>query len=143
MCISKHISHTLQKDLQVYSLIVCVGVLTLKFPSLKFLAMTEKNNFVYKLFLSLNISDFSLFFIKNCNAPEKGHPLFPSNTIQKLQSCQAHQLFENLVGGSTLEQEVRVPTMSLKYLESIFIKTGVLNKPSSLLGTNYHETVQI
>ena len=29
----------------------------------KFLFMTEKKIFVYKLFLSLNISDFSLFFI--------------------------------------------------------------------------------
>ena len=39
--------------------------------------MTEKNIFVNKLFLSLNISDFSLFFLcKNC---------YPS---KKLSSCQ-------------------------------------------------------
>ena len=29
----------------------------------KFLFVTEKNIFVYELFLSLNISDFSLFFM--------------------------------------------------------------------------------
>ena len=39
--------------------------------------MTEKNIFVNKLFLSLNISDFSLFFLcKNC---------YPS---KKLSFCQ-------------------------------------------------------
>ena len=39
----------------------------------KFLVMTEKNIFVYKLFLSLNISDFSLmFYVKTATPPEKG-----------------------------------------------------------------------
>ena len=38
----------------------------------KFLVMTEKNIFVYKLFLSLNISDTNLFFMW------KLHPSFPS-----------------------------------------------------------------
>ena len=38
--------------------------------------MTEKNIFVYKLFLSLNILDFSLFFCRNCKPPlEKSHPM--------------------------------------------------------------------
>ena len=32
----------------------------------EFLFMTEKNIFVYKLFLSQYISDFALFFCKNC-----------------------------------------------------------------------------
>ena len=36
--------------------------------------MTEKHIFVYKLFLSLNISDFSLFLGKNGNPPEKINP---------------------------------------------------------------------
>ena len=38
--------------------------------------MTEKNNFVYKPFLSLNLSDFSLSLCKKCSpdSPEKGHP---------------------------------------------------------------------
>ena len=40
----------------------------------KFLVMTDKNIFVYKLLLSLHISDFNLFFLcKNCNHPEKSH----------------------------------------------------------------------
>ena len=34
-----------------------------KISQFEFLVMTEKNIFVYKLFLSLNISDFSLFFL--------------------------------------------------------------------------------
>ena len=34
-----------------------------KIPHLEFLVMTEKNIFAYKLFLSLNISDFNLFFM--------------------------------------------------------------------------------
>ena len=37
--------------------------------------MTEKNIFAYRLFLSLNISDFNLFFCENCNpSPEKKSP---------------------------------------------------------------------
>ena len=39
--------------------------------------MTENNIFVYKHFLSLNISDFSLFFMEKLQPPEKDHPLFP------------------------------------------------------------------
>ena len=34
--------------------------------------MTEKNIFVYKVFLLLSISDFSLFLCKNCNPHEEG-----------------------------------------------------------------------
>ena len=46
--------------------------------------MTEKNIFTYKLFLSLNNSDFNLFFCENFNPPpplplKKVTPLFPSN----------------------------------------------------------------
>ena len=37
--------------------------------------MTEKNIFMYKLFLSSNISDFSLFVIQKLNPPSQG-PLF-------------------------------------------------------------------
>ena len=40
--------------------------------------MTEKNIFVYKLSLSLNVSDFSLFLWKNL-----------ITTLWKLRSCQA------------------------------------------------------
>ena len=47
--------------------------------------MREKKIFVYKLFLSLNIKDFSLSLCENCNPPEKGHPLFPSNHPLKIE----------------------------------------------------------
>ena len=47
--------------------------------------MPQKNIFVYKLFLLLNISDFSLFFIQKLHPPEKSHPLpFPSNPPLKM-----------------------------------------------------------
>ena len=47
--------------------------------------MTEKNIFVYKLFLLLNISDFSLFFnVKNAT-PGNGHLLFSSNPLLKIE----------------------------------------------------------
>ena len=52
-----------------------------KVSQIKVLVMTEKNIFVYKLFLSLNISNFSYVLCKNCNPPEKDHPLFPSNPL--------------------------------------------------------------
>ena len=39
--------------------------------------MPEKNIFVYKLSLSLNISDFSLFFVKTATALEKVTPSPP------------------------------------------------------------------
>ena len=49
----------------------------------EFLVMTEKNIFAYKLFLSLNISDFNLLLIWKLQPPssQKSHPL--------LTSCQA------------------------------------------------------
>ena len=44
--------------------------------------MTEKIIFAYKLFLSLNISDFDLFLCENCNPPlKKVTPLFPSKPL--------------------------------------------------------------
>ena len=44
------------KSLKVTKLLVIIS-------QFKFLFVTEKNIFVYELFLSLNISDFSLFFM--------------------------------------------------------------------------------
>ena len=65
-----------------------------KISQFEFLVTAEKNIFVYKLFLSLNISDFS-FLCKNCNPPKKVTPL---------RSCQGPPSpFENLVGGSSKE----------------------------------------
>ena len=50
--------------------------------------MTEKNIFDYELFLSLNISDFSLFFMQKLQPPEKGHPppSFAANLLYKILS---------------------------------------------------------
>ena len=45
-----------------------------KISQLEFLVVTEKNIFGYKLFLSLNISDFNLFDVKIATPPEKSHP---------------------------------------------------------------------
>ena len=66
--------------------------------------MTEKNIFVYKLFLSLKISDFSLFvclfvfcfFVKIVTPLKKVTPVFSSNPPLKV---------ENLVGGLTPQQK--------------------------------------
>ena len=67
-----------------------------------FLVVTEKNIFTYKLFLSLNISDFNLFFTWKIQHPppcEKSHSSsFPAPPLKVLSSPP---VFENLVGGST------------------------------------------
>ena len=39
------------------------------------------------MFINILSLDFSLFSCKNCNPPEKDHPLFPP--LKKLRSCQA------------------------------------------------------
>ena len=74
--------------------------------------MTEKNIFIYKLCLSLNISDFILFyfFVKvqpnpapppHPPAPEKSYlPLFQQPPSQSWSPLKP-PLFENLVGSST------------------------------------------
>ena len=59
-----------------------------KISQFEFLVMTEKNIFVYKLFLLLNISDFSFFFVKIATPLEKVSPLFSSKPLSKLRSCQ-------------------------------------------------------
>ena len=70
-----------------------------KISQFEFLVMTEKNIFAYKLFLSLNISDFNLFFMWQLQPPEKSYPLFPSNPLWKLRSCQVPPFWK--FGGST------------------------------------------
>ena len=59
--------------------------------------MTEKNIFAYKLFLSLSISDFSLFFMWKFNPPptppKKKSPLLSQQPPLKLRSCQAPRPF--------------------------------------------------
>ena len=78
--------------------------------------MTEKNTFAYKLFLSLNISDFSLFL---CATPlEKSHPHFPSKPRLKVKVLSSPPFFENLVGGSTLPcRKGEVTTVSPDYTQ--------------------------
>ena len=56
-----------------------------KISQFEFLVMTEKNIFAYKLFLSLNISDFN-FLCENCNSSwKKSPPLFPSYPPLKVE----------------------------------------------------------
>ena len=51
--------------------------LLLKISQFEFLVMTEQSVLAYKLFLSLNIPDFSLFFVEKLQTPpEKSHPPF-------------------------------------------------------------------
>ena len=62
--------------------------------------MTEKNIFVYKLFLSFNISDFGVFFVKIATSlPQIGHLLIPTKLPLKIEALSS-PFFENLVGGS-------------------------------------------
>ena len=49
-----------------------------KISQFEFLVITEKNIFLYKLFLSLNIWDFSLFFCKNCTPPPPKKQRYPT-----------------------------------------------------------------
>ena len=61
-----------------------------KISQFEFLVMTEKNIFAYKLFLSLNISDFNLFLCENCNPPEKSHSLSLRNPPLKVEVLSSH-----------------------------------------------------
>ena len=61
----------------------------LKFSQFEFLVTTEQSLLVYKFFLSLNIPDFSLFFVEKLQPPEKSHPLFPSNSPLKTHSAKS------------------------------------------------------
>ena len=75
--------------------------------------MTEKYSFVNKLFLPINISDFSLFFMQKLQPPylEKEHSYFIATPSKNLDPVKA-SAFENLVGGSTSPTESwRVHTM--------------------------------
>ena len=73
----------------------------MKISQFEFLVTREKNIFVYKLFLSLNISDFSYVFHKNTTLPEKGHPPVSQQHSSKNWGPVYSPLFENLVWGST------------------------------------------
>ena len=71
----KFFSFTLSYLLKVTKFLV-------KISQFELLVMTKQKILVYKHFLSLNIPDFSLFFVKKLQpSPEKCHPLFSSNLL--------------------------------------------------------------
>ena len=71
--------------------------------------------------MSLNIPDFSLFFIENCNTLwKRSPPFFPATPLQKLRFCQT-PFFENLVGGSTPHPPSRKGGCSAHY---VIVATG-------------------
>ena len=56
--------------------------------------MTEKNIFAYKLFLTLNISDFSLFFMWQLQPlPEKSHPPLSQQPPLKVEALSSSPPF--------------------------------------------------
>ena len=63
--------------------------------------MTEKTFLFINFFLSLNVSDFSLFLCKNCNPLEKSHRPLTQQPPLKIEVLSSPPIFENLVGGST------------------------------------------
>ena len=94
--------------------------------------MTEKNIFVYNLFLSLNISDFILFFCKNCIPLwTKLTLFFPATPLSKLRSCQAplFKIWYEVQPLPSSRKEGRVHTMvgfSLTWGYSLYIITRFL-----------------
>ena len=68
--------------------------------------MTEKNIFAYKLFLSLNISDFNLFLGENCDPPpplilKNVTPSFPATPSQ--QKGGAHYVDISILSDCNVE----------------------------------------
>ena len=78
------------------SYLLKVTKFSVKVSQFEFSIMTEQNILIYKLFLSLNISDFSLFLFKNRNP---SHPLKNGGPIK--QPPPPRSLFENLIRGLT------------------------------------------
>ena len=50
-----------------------------------FLVMTKKIIFIYKLLLSLNVSDFSFFYVKTATPPWKKSPPFSQQAPLKIE----------------------------------------------------------
>ena len=64
------------------SFLLKVTKFLVKISQFEFLVTTEKNIFAYKLFLSLNISDFNLFFMWKLQTPlKKVTPSFPATPL--------------------------------------------------------------
>ena len=59
-----------------FFILLKVNKLLLKMSQFEFLVMIEKKIFTYKVFLSLNILDFNLFFMWQLQPPWKSHPTF-------------------------------------------------------------------
>ena len=64
------------QNIKVFAYLLKVTKFLGKISQFEFLVMTEKNIFVYKLFLPLNISDF-IFYVKIATPLKKVTPLFP------------------------------------------------------------------
>ena len=103
--------------------------------------MALKKILMHKLFLSLNISVFFVYFLcTNCTSPGRGHPLFPRNSPLKIEtlstspptapppSCwkfgRQFNAFRTVEGGEVLvinwnqrNREILVDLLSLKITE--------------------------
>ena len=85
-----------------FFILLKVNKLLLKMSQFEFLVMIEKKIFTYKVFLSLNILDFNLFFMWQLQTPWKKSPhLFSQEPPSESWGPVKAPLFENLVGGST------------------------------------------
>ena len=74
-----------------------------KISQFEFLVTTEQSIFVYKLFLSLNIPDVSLFFVETLQPPLKSHPSFPATPRLKTEVLSRPPFLKNW-------QEVKPPS---------------------------------
>ena len=83
-----------------------------KISQFEFLVTTEQNILLYKLFLSLNIPDFSLFFVEKLQPPWKVTPLFPATPSKNWVPVKPHP-FQNLMCSSTTpcQQKQEVHTL--------------------------------
>ena len=97
-----------------------------KISQFEFLVTTEQSIFVYKLFLSLNIPDVSLFFVETLQPPLKSHPSFPATPCLKTEVLSRPPFLKNW-------QEVKPPSKKrggrAHYVQVAFLK----NWPSQLL----------
>ena len=67
----------------------------------EFFVITEKNIFVYKIFLSLNISDFSLYFMWKLQPISKRSPTLSHQPSSENQGPVKPMLFQNSVAVPT------------------------------------------
>ena len=78
----------------LYFYLLKVTKFLVKISQFEFLVMTQQRILVYKLFLSLNIPNFSLFFvIKLQPTPEKSHHLLSQQPPLKTEVLSSHPPF--------------------------------------------------